>query len=275
MTINSEIRNYYEQRPEESRHLTGPSQLEAARTRALISEHAPSPPGIVLDVGGAAGAYGFWLAELGYSVHLLDPVDRLIREAERRNADTAFPLQGCQVGDARALPYADNFADFVLLIGPLYHLTAPQDRAAALSEAARVLKPGGVLFAGAISRWASAFDSLARDLFVQPDQWTMVEGALVDGQHRNLTGRPGGFTTAYFHRPEELREELLHSGLETVTVLALEGLAGFLPDFDQRWADPRQRANILRIAEALQAEPMLLGATPHLLAIGRKSAFDQ
>lgn len=33
---------------------------------------------MVLDVGGAAGAYALWLAGLGYSVHLRDPVSRLV-----------------------------------------------------------------------------------------------------------------------------------------------------------------------------------------------------
>ena len=53
-----------------------------------------------------------------------------------------------------------------------------------------------------------------------------------------------------------------------ITTSAL--FAGFLPDFDRRWADPRQRRDMLHIAEQLELEPALLGATPHLLAVGRK-----
>jgi hypothetical protein len=36
--------------------------LERARTQELILRHLPPAPGVVLDVGGAAGAYAFWLA---------------------------------------------------------------------------------------------------------------------------------------------------------------------------------------------------------------------
>jgi len=43
----------------------------------------------------------------------------------------------------------------VLMLGPLYHLTEPADRHQALREAHRVLGPGGLLAAAAISRVAS------------------------------------------------------------------------------------------------------------------------
>jgi len=267
--IDAAIQNYYETRAEESRLTTGVCQLEAARTKLLIEKHAPASPAKVLDIGGAAGAYALWLAANGYTVHLLDAVGRLVEEARRRSAHARFPLASCRVGDARELPFEDESADIVLLLGPLYHLVAHADRARALSEAARVLRTDGVLFVAAISRWAAALDGVARDLFSIPDHWSMVESGLPDGQHRNPTGRRGGFTTAYFHRPEDLRRELNESGFEVLDVCAIEGPAGFLPDFDERWVDPRQRADMLRVAELLQSEPALLGATPHLLGVGR------
>jgi hypothetical protein len=37
---------------------------------------------------------------------------------------------------------------------------------------------------------------------------------LQDGQHRNTTGDPKRFTTAYFHRPEELVAEMQGAGLD-------------------------------------------------------------
>ena len=69
------ITDYYDRAPEEVRLEQGPFQLEEARTRELIQRFAPPPPGTVVDVGGAAGAYALWLAEAGYSVHLVDPVE--------------------------------------------------------------------------------------------------------------------------------------------------------------------------------------------------------
>src|SRR5215203_1731949 len=139
------IRAYYERAPEESRLEIGPSRLEELRTRELIGRHAPGPPAVVLDVGGAAGAYAFWLAEQGYDVRLLDAVPRLVDVARQRNEHAARPLTSCAVADARALPEPNESAAMVLLLGPLYHLVNGSDRRAALAEVSRVLRPGGVL----------------------------------------------------------------------------------------------------------------------------------
>ncbi len=84
--LDPTIAGYYDRTPEESRLQQGPFRLEEARTRELIERFAPPPPAVVVDVGGAAGAYALWLVERGHSVHLVDPVPRLVAEARRRSA---------------------------------------------------------------------------------------------------------------------------------------------------------------------------------------------
>jgi SAM-dependent methyltransferase len=226
----------------------------------------------VLDVGGAAGAYALWLADAGYTVHLVDPVPRLVAEAERRSVARPRPLASCRVGEARALPFPDGSADIVLLLGPLYHLTEAADRACALSEARRVLGPGGQLFAAAISRWASALDGLSRDLFPDPRFAAIVERDIREGQHRNPTERLDYFTTAYFHRPDELGAEVSGAGLILDGLYGLEGPGWILSDVTERLADPRRRADMLRVARLLESEPSMLGVSAHLLAVARTPA---
>jgi ubiquinone/menaquinone biosynthesis C-methylase UbiE len=267
--LDTAIRAYYDERDEENRLTRGASQLEAERTRQIIGRHLISPPATVLDIGGGAGAYALWLSGLGYDVHLVDPVERLVDEALRRSTCAERSLASCRVGDARALPFQDESADAVLLLGPLYHLTAQEDRLLALAEARRVLRTGAVLIAAAITRWASALDALAKDYFAIPGRAAIVEQALKDGQHRNVDGA-GGFTTAFFHRPDELKVEVRESGLSLDVLYAVEGPAAYYPDFDERWADERKRRDLLRIAEAMETEECLLGASPHLLLVARK-----
>jgi ubiquinone/menaquinone biosynthesis C-methylase UbiE len=268
--IDPAIRSYYERSPEETRLELGPSQLEQRRTRELIVRHAPPPPATVLDVGGAAGAYAFWLAERGYDVHLIDAVPRLIDVARRRNDGAGSPLASCRVGDARALPAGDTSADLVLLLGPLYHLSKAEDRHAALSEARRVLKPAGVLVAAGISRWASALDGLSRELFLDPMFARIVERDLADGNHVNPTDQLHYFTTAYFHRPDELRDEVGEAGFDVLALYGIEGPGWILPDFGERWKDSARREILLQVARALEAEPAVIGCSAHLLAVGRK-----
>ena len=270
--LDPRIAEFYQQTPEEERLEQGPFILEELRTRELIERYARRPPATVLDVGGAAGAYALWLADAGYTVHLVDAAPRLVAEAERRSAGRSRPLASCRVGDARALDFPDGSADIVLLLGPLYHLPEVADRVRALREARRVLRPAGQLFAAAISRWASALDGLSRDLFQDSRFAAIVERDLREGQHRNPTERLDYFTTAYFHRPEELAAEVSNAGLIVDGVYGLEGPGWVLSDVTERLADPRRRTDLLQVARLLESEPAMLGVSAHLLAIARTPA---
>lgn len=270
ISLDRTIAEFYERTPEEARLQQGPFLLEEARTRELIQRFAPPPPAVVVDVGGAAGAYALWLAAAGYSVHLLDPVPRLVEEARRRSAAAAKPLASCGIGDARALDLPAQSADAVLLLGPLYHLTDREDRSRTLAEAARVLRPGGRLFAAAISRCASALDGLARDLLRDPRFALIVQQDLREGQHRNPTERLDYFTTAYFHRPEELAGEVEAAGLTLDGVFGIEGPGWILPDIAHRMADEQRRADLMHVARLLENDPAVLGTSAHLLAVARR-----
>jgi ubiquinone/menaquinone biosynthesis C-methylase UbiE len=268
--LPQEITRYYQEVAEEARLATGPFQLEFARTKEVVLRYLPPPPATILDVGGAAGAYAIWLAEKGYQVHLIDAVPRLVEEARLRSEASSHRINSCQVGDARNLPFNDGMANGVLLLGPLYHLTGPADRLRALREVFRVLGPSGVMFAAAISRYASALDGVARDLLADPSFAAIVKKDLEQGQHRNDTGKWDYFTTAYFHRPDELQAEVVSAGFTCHGVFGLEGPGWMLSDFDSRWTDPRKREDLLRIARSLERELSIVGLSSHLLAVGIK-----
>jgi ubiquinone/menaquinone biosynthesis C-methylase UbiE len=270
MEFSPEIRLYYEHAKEGERLGTGPFQLEFERTKELLCERLPQLPATVLDVGGGAGPYALWLAELGYDVHLIDPAANLVAEAQTLSQAAAQPIKSCRIGDARALDWKSNSVDAVLELGPLYHLVDSPDRSQALREALRVLLPGGRLFAAGISWFASALDGVSRDLFADETFRTIVNRDLRDGIHRNETSRLDYFTTAKFHRPEELKNELQQSGFVDVQVFGIEGPGWLLPDFVERWNDSRLRADLLMIARALESESSIQGASAHLLAAGRK-----
>jgi len=268
--IPREVLAYYEQFPEESRLGDGPFRLEFERTKEILGRVLPKPQATIVDVGGAAGAYSSWLAGQGYDVHLVDASARLVDHARKVNATLARPIASLSVADARSLPQPDKCADAVLLMGPLYHLTAASDRQAALREAHRVLEPSGLVVVAAISRYASTLDGLARSLDLDPTFVRIRDRDLREGQHRNDTGRIDYFTTAYFHRPEDLHEELRHAGFDAVRVLGVEGPGWMTADFESRWANAAQREDLMAVARAFEAEPSVVGVSAHLLGIGRK-----
>ena len=124
--------------------------------------------------------------------------------------------------------------------------------------------------AAAISRFASALDGLRSDLYADPKFGPIVVRDLEDGVHQNTTGTLDYFTTAKFHRPDELSAEMREAGFSATTVLGIEGPGWLLGDFDERWADTRRREDILRTARALESEPSIQAISAHLIAIGRR-----
>ena len=261
-----EIADYYDKTPDDGRLRAGWGLLEFERTKELIFRHLPPAPARILDVGGGSGVYGEWLSAFGYEVHLIDLAPAHIERARRDSPG----LASAEVGDARKLDHAADSVDVVSLLGPLYHLTEREDRLLALREARRVLRPGGWLFAAAICRFAPLLDSLVNGFVDHPDFEPILDGDLRDGQHRNPTGHSNFFTTAYFHRPEEVAEEIAEAGFAGTEVVGVEGCGWLVKDFAERWKNGARREKLLAWVRRVEREPSLLGLSLRLMGSARK-----
>jgi SAM-dependent methyltransferase len=268
--VDPDIAAHYALGFESSRlFVDGRPRLEYLRTLELLDRHLPPPPGRILDVGGGTGVYAVPLVERGYEVHVIEPIERHVEQV----ADTARRrhLRGLtsELGDAQDLSRVTAGVDAVLLLGPLYHLTEASDRANALAEARRVVRPGGLVVAVGISRFASLIDGLKRRNLDDPVFRPIVQRDLESGQHRNpdVQTRPEFFTTAYFHRPEELHDEALGAGLVDVSLFAVEGPSWIVED-------PADLDNQLFAARAVESEVALMGATSHIMMIGHRAYED-
>ena len=260
-----EVVAYYECGDEQDR-LTAPAgRLEWARTWVLLQRHLPDPKATIVDVGGGPGAYAIPLALAGHDVHLIDAMPLHVAQARQAAAAAGITLASTEVGDARELALPDASADAVLLLGPLYHLLEEAERVAALAEARRVLRPGGVLAAVAVSRFASLIEGLRYGWAC--DHPGIVESGLHTGTHRNPGALPHRFTTAHFARPEELAAEVGAAGFEPATLYAVEGPGALVDDPDEWMDDPARRDWLLRQLDRIETEPSLLGASPHVMAI--------
>lgn len=255
--MDEEIRGYYETGIEAERLRQGYSRVELERTKEILGRYLPSEPARVLDVGGGPGVYAEWLAEQGHVVRLVDAMPLHVEQALERARGRFTAV----LGDARELEEADGSYDVVLLFGPLYHLLEREDRLTALREARRVLRPGGLVAVAAISRFASLLDGLFNRYLGDPEFWSIVERDLEDGQHRSATGY---FTTAFFHHPDELADEVESAGFTLDGLFGVEGPGWLLIERGDSFDD------IVRVAAAVEREPSVVGTSSHLLAIGRK-----
>jgi len=268
-SIPKEVRAHYEAGQESERLRAGQGELERLRTQAILARELPAAPATVYDVGGGAGVYAIPLAAAGYQVHLIDPVELHLDQAREAAAAAGVRLASIERGDARKLEAKAATADAVLLLGPLYHLTDRGDRMEAIAESRRVLKPGGVMVAAGISRFASLIDGVAQGFFRDEAFRQIVAGDLESGQHRNPVGHPRYFTTAYFHRPDELVAEVREGGFGDVVVVGVEGPVWSAGRFEETWSDPVQRARLMEFLSTVEREESILGASAHFLAVAR------
>jgi SAM-dependent methyltransferase len=253
------LQRYYGSEFDEAVRLTSRSaqgRLEFDRTQELIGERI-GPGSIVLDVGGAAGVHAVPLLAAGHSVTVIDLVPRHVEAA------LAAGL-AARVGDARALDVGADTVDVTLLLGPLYHLRSLEDRLAALREARRVTRPGGWVFAAAISRYAALGGAvLGRPIpHPLPGSWVAL---LERGDISPALSRfPGG----HAHTAEELADEFATAGLGAAEVHAVEGAAGLALE-SLPFVDEATHAAAVRLARFVAQEPGVRDVSNHLMAIAR------
>jgi SAM-dependent methyltransferase len=256
---------HYARGREADRLAEGLGLVELERTKEIVLRALPPPPAVVADIGGGPGRYALWLADLGYRVEHRDLAPGHVEHLASMKPEAV----STRLGDARRLDLADASVDAVLLFGPLYHLPTAGERVTALAEAARVVRPGGPVFAAAITRWAPRLHGLvAERLYEAYPAMTSV----VDEVERSGTLMPlyEGAFCGFTHRPAELEAEVREAGLDLLDVVGVEGVAFALDDLGSRLADPRARAVVFDSARALERVPELMGLSPHLLATARR-----
>jgi len=112
---------------------------------AMMDWLAPRPSQKLLDVAGGTGDISFkFLKRAGFGhATVLDITENMLIEGRKRaEANQVLDSLNWVVGDAMALPFADNSFDVYTISFGIRNVTRPQE---ALNEAFRVLRPGGRL----------------------------------------------------------------------------------------------------------------------------------
>lgn len=263
--MDKSIEKFYMQGSERDRLNT--HRLERDRTLRILQRSMPPVPAVVLDIGGAAGAYAFPLAKNGYEVHLIDPVSLHIEQAKEYAQKNKINLASYTIGDARGVNLPDNFADVILLFGPLYHLFAQADRLQTLQEAFRLLKPNGYLFATAIPRFASFIDSMNKGTIYS--KLKIIEQDFTTGIHHKASQ---DIDFAYLHHPMELKDEILKSGFKNVSIVAIEGPVWHDGIVENLHQDLDGWEQLLALIDRIEMEEAIIGASAHIMALARKPA---
>lgn len=242
------------------------ARVERYVLRKILDSWLPQNPATVADIGGGNGKYAFELAARGYDVKLCDVTPAMVEDAKRRNIESGAKLSHVCEADARALPWRENSVDAALFLGPMYGIPDAEDRVLALREAARVTKPGGILFVQTLTR-AGGLRALFTYGAYKPD-----EAGLFDWRRYLRTGRfeDSGFSGFLRHSvwqtAKEVRDEIQSADLRIREVRGMDGpapdnqhkLATAPDDLVEQWGE---------LAYEIGGNSALLSACDHVMFV--------
>lgn len=280
-TIDKTVLARYNAGIEKNRLRTGIGIIEFERTKEILLENLPKPPAGIYDIGGGYGEYSWWLASLGYEVHLFDLSETNIdMSSEMADEYRDCSLKSAIVCDARSVPCADKSADAILLMGPLYSITEFEERIAAIKESFRLLKDNGVLFSAALTPYSvllpriTAYhddNSNIKNELDNPDVISIIERALCDGCYINPERRiANGLGSSHLHTAKELKDELLYGGFVTSAVHGVMGGAWLAPNLDELLEKEETKKVLMKTVRMLDMHEEIIGLSGHLLAVSRK-----
>lgn len=263
----SDIAAFYNSDPEREHRRLERNQLEYDLTWRYLDQYLPSQ-GSLLEVGAGTGRYTLELAKRGYTLTAVDLSAALIEGCRKSIIDEGLERQvRLVVTDARDLgEVAEKGFDAVLLMGPLYHLVEEADRKVALKEAFARLREGGIIFSSFLSRFGILGDML-KNVPGWIESQAEVRSLLAIGKRPDDFPR-GGFR-GYFAKISEIAPLHEAIGFETITVAGVEPAIS-ADDESYNKLQGKQRQLWLDLFYEISAERSIIGASRHLLYIGRK-----
>jgi S-adenosylmethionine-dependent methyltransferase len=263
----SDIAAYYDNNPDGEHDRLDRHQLEYDLTWRFLDRYLPLR-GSILEIGAATGRYTLPLAKQGYAVTAVD-MSAVLLEQNRKNLAAA--RLGEQVrwvkADARDLSeVAEKEFDALLLMGPLYHLVEEADRKQALKEAFDRLREGGIFFSSFISRFG-----IMGDLLRKVPDWIEDQGevrSVLEKGRDPIAAHPGQFR-GYFALASEIPSLHEAVGFETVLLAGVEPAISADDESYNKLAGEQRRLWLDLLFE-ISTEPSIIGASRHLLYVGRK-----
>lgn len=267
--INKELEDFYNKASEETRLEKGMGIFEFERIKELIKQHISKPNSTIIDIGGGTGKYSEWLAQQNHKVHLIEPVTKHIKLAEKRAKKLKNPFSVTK-GIAQKLPYKNDTADLVILHGPLYHLQKREDRVAAINEAKRVLKKGGIVLGFAINATASTVVGLMNGMIHANSFFEMCKEELTSGIHNAPKDFPFLLADAFYHKPQDLKAEFLEQDLKFINIFAVEGMIWLDNEYFANMLDKKKSKTLKKLQNITQNDEYLLPFSPHMMIAVRK-----
>lgn len=262
MNANDYLNQFYTGYDEEGRLLTRYGRVEFETTMRYIRRYLPENARII-EIGAGTGRYSHTLAREG---HTVDAVELVQHNIDRFIAGTAegerVTIRQGSACDLSAFP--DDTYDVTLLLGPMYHLFTEAEKLAALSEAIRVTKPGGVIFVA----YCMADPSILQFGFMKGNAPQLIEKGLLDPVTFKASSTPAELFE--LHRTEDIAALRSHFNVTPLHLIAADGYANHMRETVAAM-DDELFALYLQYHFATCERPDMLGLSHHTLDIFRKN----
>lgn len=263
MEVMKELTQYYSAYDEDARLRSRHGMVEFLTTMRYIERYLR--PGMrILEIGAGTGRYSHTLARMGYAVDAVELVQHNIDIfREKTQPGEQVTIRQGNATDLRMLE--SETYDITLLLGPMYHLFTVAEQRKALSEAIRVTKTGGVVFAAYCGNEATMI------------QYCFQRGMLREKRYQDLvdpvTFKATSDPTELFqlYRKEDIDAlmadfpvtRLHYVGTDMATNYMRSEVDAMDDDFFQLY---------LRYHYVICERPDLVGASHHLLDVFRREA---
>lgn len=256
------LREFYEGHCDEDARLRSRHGMVEYLTTMRYVEKYLKPGDRVIEIGAGTGRYSHALAQKGYQVDAVELLEHNI-EVFRRNTLPSEPVTIRQGNALDLSEFPDGVYDITLLLGPMYHLYTAEEQKKALTEALRVTKPGGIVFAAYCGSDATVIQyCFVRGMFRDPRNL-----ALADPMTFKLGSDPAHIFA--LHRREDI--DALMDGLpvQRLHFAGTDMATGYLRDTVDQMDDEMYEL-YLQYHFATCERPDLVGASNHFLDIFRK-----
>ena len=258
---NEFLTNFYTNYDEEGRLLSKRGRVEYITTMKYIEKYL-KPDMRILEIGAATGRYSHALAQKGYRVDAVELVEHNI-EIFKQNT---MPYEQITITQGNAMDlstFESDTYDITLLLGPMYHLYETDDKFKALSEAVRVTKRGGIVFAA----YCMGDASILAYGFGKGEIHNVIERGLVNLETFDTYSRPSDVFE--LHRKEDIDALRDNFNVTQLHFIATDGYTNHMRDtIDQM--DEKTYELFIKYHLATCERQDMVGYSHHTLDIFRK-----
>lgn len=264
-SLEVKVKKYYDGYDEDSRLIKDNSHsIEFITTTKYLDKYI-SKGDKVLEVGAATGRYSFYFAKNGCDVTALELSEKHVEIMKNKLNDESLSMEAIQGNALDLSRFEDGTYDFILCLGPIYHLTKEEDRIKCIKECLRVLKPGGFIAIAYISKFAHFVDMVKRnkedinDIGLQNIVRTGVESNDPDA-------------CFYFSTNDDIEKLMSDNEIQKTIHIATDGIADMLRESINNFTNEEFDLWMKYHLDTCE-NPGLIGYSKHCLYIGRKNNY--